>query len=42
MTKMWLFLGNYTDEAILRVAKAIDVSKVLREKLNPHFTDRYD
>ena len=33
--------GNYTEEAIVRVAKATDVTKVLREKLNPHFTERY-
>ena len=34
--------GNYTEEAIERVAKAVDVSKVLKEKLNPHFTERYE
>ena len=32
--------GNYTEESIQRVAKAIDIAKILREKLNPEFTDR--
>ena len=35
-----MITGNYSEDSILRVAKAIDVSKLLREKLNPEFTDR--
>ena len=33
-------LGNYTDESIQRVAKAVDVSKLLRSTLSPQYTER--
>ena len=33
--------GNYTDQSIQRVAKAMNMTKVLRSKLVPQFKDRY-
>ena len=33
--------GNYTEQSIQRVAKSMNMTKVLREKLFPHFKDWY-
>ena len=33
--------GNYSEESLQRVAKSLDVSKCLLQKLTPHYTDRY-
>ena len=34
--------GNYTEDSIQRVAKSMNLSKVLREKLVPAFKDSED
>ena len=33
--------GNYTEAALQRVAKSMDISNQLREKLYPQYVDRY-
>ena len=34
--------GNYTEDALQRVAKSLDVRKSLLEKLTPYYTERYN
>ena len=34
-------LGNYAEETLQRVGKGTDVTKLVREKLFPHYKDRY-
>ena len=33
--------GNYTDDSLQRVAKSLDVSACLQEKLLPQYVDRF-
>ena len=33
--------GNYTEESIQRVAKSMNMTKILRDKLFPHFKNWY-
>ena len=33
--------GNYNDESIRRTAKATNITREVREKLNPQYTDGY-
>ena len=33
--------GNYTEAALQRVAKSMDISNYLKEKLYPQYIDRY-
>lgn len=32
--------GNYTEESLQRVAKSLDISEVMPQKLTPHYVDR--
>ena len=33
--------GNYSEEAVQRVAKSLDASNCICQKLTPHYIDRY-
>ena len=33
--------GNYSEDALQRTAKSLDVSNCLLEKLTPYYTERY-
>ena len=37
-----IHIGNYTEQSIQRVAKSMNMKKELREKLVPHYKDRYE
>ena len=34
--------GNYSEDALYRIAKSLDITKCLQEKLIPQFVDRWN
>ena len=42
ITLRHFFVGNYTEKSIQRVAKSMNMTKVLRNKLVPHYKDWCD
>lgn len=34
-----IILGNYTEQSLQRIAKSMEMSKLLKQKLVPHYKD---
>ena len=40
---MFIYIaGNYTEDSLQRIAKSVVMSKLLKEKIVPHYKERYN
>ena len=37
---IFIFLGNYTEDSLQRIAKSMEMARLLEEKLIPHYKNR--